>query len=197
MTTHPLMPKATAVWLIDNTILTFDQVADFCGIHALEVQALADGDVGTTMVGSNPITHNELTADEIKRCEADPAARLIIVKSNLPQPKKRSKGPKYTPVSKRGDKPDAIAYLLKNHSILTDAQITRLIGTTKNTINAVRDRTHSNISNIKAKDPVILGLCSQTELNAAVEKAEKKAAKNAPKKEAQETDREITISAGR
>ena len=173
--THPLMPKATAVWLIDNTVLTFDQIAEFCGLHALEVQALADGDVGSRIQGSNPITFNELTAEEIKRCEEDTGARLIIKKNDLPKPKKRSKGPKYTPISKRGDKPDAIAFLLKNHPELTDAQIVKLAGTTKNTINAVRDRTHANAQNIKPKDPVTLGLCSQTELNAIVEKAQKKA----------------------
>ena len=172
---HPLMPKATAVWLIDNTVLTFDQIAEFCGLHSLEIQALADGDVGSRINGSNPIVQNELTAEEIKRCEEDSNARLIIKKNDLPQPKKRSKGPKYTPISKRGDKPDAIAYLLKNHTELTDAQIVKLVGTTKNTINAVRDRTHANAQNIKPKDPVILGLCTQTELNAGVEKAQKKA----------------------
>ena len=172
---QPLMPKATAVWLIDNTVLTFDQIADFCGLHSLEVQALADGDVGSRIHGSNPIAQNELSEEEIKRCEGDTKLRLVAKTSNLPQPKKRSKGPKYTPVSKRGDKPDAIAFLLKNHSVLSDAQIVKLVGTTKNTINAVRDRTHANTANIKAKDPVTLGLCSQTELNAAVAKANKKA----------------------
>lgn len=172
---YPLMPKATAVWLIDNTVLTFDQIADFCGLHVLEVQALADGDVGSRIQGSNPITYNELTADEIKRCEADSNNSLKIKTNDLPKPKKRSKGPKYTPISKRGDKPDAIAFLLKNHPELTDAQIVKLVGTTKNTINSVRERTHANAQNIKPKDPVILGLCSQTELNAIVEKAQKKA----------------------
>jgi hypothetical protein len=169
------MPKATAVWLIENTTLTFNQIASFTNLHELEIQALADGEVGSGMVGSNPILHHELTTEEIKRCEADSAARLQMLKSNLPTPKARSKGPKYTPISKRGDKPDAIAHLLKNNPELADSQIVKLIGTTKNTINAVRERTHADMVNIKAKDPVILGLCSQTELNAAIEKAQKKA----------------------
>lgn len=175
MAQHPLMPKATAVWLIDNTVLTFDQIAEFCGLHSLEVQALADGDVGSRIQGANPIVSNELTQDEITRCEGDENSRLKIKTNDLPKPKKRSKGPKYTPISKRGDKPDAIAFLLKNHPELTDAQIVKLVGTTKNTINSVRDRTHANAQNIKPKDPVTLGLCSQVELNAVVEKAQKKA----------------------
>ena len=180
---QPLMPKATAIWLVDNTILTFKQIADFTGLHELEIQAIADGDVNSGMAGSNPIVQGELTQEEIKRCEEDSTAQLKSAQTDLPQPKKRSKGPKYTPISKRGDKPDAIAYLLRNHAVLTDAQIVKLVGTTKNTINSVRDRTHANIQNITPKDPVILGLCSQTELNAAVERAEKKAAKAAPKKD--------------
>lgn len=195
---HPLMPKATAVWLIDNTVLTFDQIAEFCGLHSLEVQALADGDVGSRINGSNPIVHNELTAEEIKRCEADAKERLQIKTNSLPKPKKRSKGPKYTPISKRGDKPDAIAFLLKNHPELTDAQIVKLVGTTKNTISAVRDRTHANSQNIKPKDPVTLGLCSQTELNAIVEKAQKKAGtyqKPAPTNDGTEPMAESTIEA--
>ncbi len=194
----PLMPKATAVWLIDNTGLTFKQIADFCGLHELEIQALADGDINAGMTGSNPIAHNELTQEEIERCEKDPSAELKMSASDLPQPKKRSKGPKYTPVSKRGDKPDAIAYLLRNHALLADSQIVKLVGTTKNTINAVRDRTHANIQNIAPKDPVILGLCSQTELNAAVEKAERKAdraAKAAAKEKAKAAASEETAAA--
>lgn len=178
--TQPLMPKATAIWLIENTILTFTQIAEFSGLHELEIQALADGDVSAGMSGSNPIVHGELTQDEIKRCEADPNAQLRMSQNNLPKPKIRSKGPKYTPISKRGDKPDAIAYILKHHSVVTDAQIVKLVGTTKNTINSVRDRTHANSANITPKDPVTLGLCSQTEMNAAIERAEKKAAKAAP-----------------
>lgn len=183
---QPLMPKATAIWLVDNTILTFKQIADFTGLHELEIQAIADGDVNPGMAGSNPIIHGELTQEEITRCEQDQGAALKTAYNDLPQPKKRSKGPKYTPISKRGDKPDAIAFLLRNHSVLTDAQIVKLVGTTKNTIASVRDRTHANIQNITPKDPVILGLCSQTELNAAIERAEKKAAKAAATKPAAE-----------
>lgn len=190
---QPLMPKATAVWLIENTTLTFNQIASFTGLHELEIQALADGEVGSGMVGSNPVLHHELTSDEIKRCEDDSTARLQMLKSNLPSPKSRSKGPKYTPISKRGDKPDAIAFLLKNNPELADSQIVKLIGTTKNTINAVRERTHADMANIKAKDPVILGLCSQTELNAAIEKAHKKAG-TSPKKD--DADNAVSQASG-
>lgn len=171
----PLMPKATAVWLIDNTTLTFEQIAEFCELHKLEVQAIADGEVGSTIVGSNPIQAGELTQEEIDRCIADPEARLKMSESNLPKPRKRAKGPRYTPVSKRGDKPDAIAWLLKKYPELSDAQISKIVGTTKPTINAVRDKTHANTPNIKPRDPVMLGLCKQDELNKVIEKARKKA----------------------
>lgn len=168
----PLMPKASAVWLIENTALTFEQIGDFCKLHALEVQALADEE-GARIVGQSPITSGELTSEEIERCEKDPKNILVMKKTDLPQPRLRSKGPKYTPVSKRGDKPDAIAYLLKNHAELSDPQITKLVGTTKNTINAVRDRTHSNIANIRPRSPVDLSLCTYVELEAALDKARK------------------------
>lgn len=168
----PLMPKAVAVWLIENTTLTFEQIADFCKLHMLEVQTLADEE-GPRIVGQSPISSNELTREEIERCEKDPKNILVMKKSDLPQPKQRSKGPKYTPVSKRGDKPDAIAFLLKTHAELSDNQITKLIGTTKNTINSIRERTHSNISNIKPRHPVDLGLCTYSELELALEKAHK------------------------
>lgn len=168
----PLMPKAVAVWLIENTALTFEQIADFCKLHTLEVQTLADEE-GPRIVGQSPIASNELTQEEIERCEKDPKTILVMKKSDLPQPKQRSKGPKYTPVSKRGDKPDAIAYILKHHAELSDNQITKLIGTTKNTINAIRERTHSNISNIRPRHPVDLGLCTYGELEKALEKAHK------------------------
>ncbi len=171
----PLMPKATAVWLIDNTTLTFEQIAEFCDLHKLEVQAIADGEVGSTIGGSNPVQAGELTQEEIDRCIADPEARLEMSESNLPKPRKRAKGPRYTPVSKRGDKPDAIAWLLKKYPELSDAQISKIVGTTKPTINAVRDKTHANTPNIKPRDPVMLGLCKQDELNKAIEKARKKA----------------------
>ena len=168
----PSMPKVTAVWLIENTALTFEQIAKFCGLHNLEVQALADED-GIKITGQSPITEKILTREEIERCEADTNAELEFLKSSLPQPTARSKGPRYTPVSKRGDKPDAIAWLLKNHPELKDSQIVKLIGTTKNTLNAIRERTHANISNIRAQSPLDLQLCTYDELNKAVDKARK------------------------
>ena len=173
----PLMPKATAVWLVDNTTLTFDQIAEFCGLHPLEVQGIADGEVAAGIRGMDPVNSNELTRAEIERCEKDPKGRLQASKSELPQPKKRTKGPRYTPVAKRQDKPDGIAWLLRHHPELKDSQISRLIGTTKNTILAVRERTHWNSANIRPRDPVLLGLCNQTDLNAAVTKARKAAEK--------------------
>src|SRR3954469_853505 len=165
--TLPLMPKATAVWLIEKTALTFTQIADFCGMHTLEVQAIADGEVAQGIVGYDPLGKGQLTAEEIRRCEADPAARLRLAQTSIPTPKKL-KGARYTPVAKRNDRPDGIAFLLRNYPQLTDAQIAKLMGTTKDTIQKVRDRTHWNSANIKPRDPVILGLCSQTDLNAAI-----------------------------
>ena len=184
----PLMPKATAVWLIDNSSLSFDQVAEFCGLHPLEVQGIADGEVAVGIQGMDPVLAGELTREEIKRCEGDPAARLVMAKSDLPQPSKRTKGPRYTPVAKRQDKPDGIAWLVRHHPELKDSQVARLIGTTKTTIQAVRDRSHWNSPNIRPRDPVLLGLCSQVDLNAAVEKARKAAEKagiTLPKPEAE------------
>ncbi len=170
---HPLMPKATAVWLIDNTGLTFRQIAEFCGLHDLEVQAIADGDVAIGMQGLDPVTAGELTDEEIERCAADPNGVLQKAQATVPLPKARNKGARYTPVSKRQDRPDGIAWLLKNYPELTDAQLCKLVGTTKPTINAVRDGTHWNSANIKAGDPVQLGLCSHAELDDAVRKARK------------------------
>ena len=144
-----LMPKATAVWLIDNTTLTFDQVAEFTGLHMLEVQAIADGEVAPGMQGMDPVANGQLTAEEVARCETDQTARLQILVSDLPEPVIRQKGPRYTPVSKRADKPDAIAWLLRHHPELSDAQVGRLIGTTKPTIQAIRDRSHWNSSNLR------------------------------------------------
>ena len=169
--TQLLMPKATAVWLIDNTGLSFDQIADLCSLHPLEVQSIADGETGIGIQGYDPVQNGQLTSAEIERCEADPSARLVLAESDLPTPSRRTKGPRYVPVARRGDKPDAIAWLLKHHPELTDAQIGKLIGTTKETIGKVRDRSHWNISNITAKHPAMLGLCSQPDLNAAIEKA--------------------------
>jgi hypothetical protein len=177
MSNRPLMPKATAVWLVENTSLTFEQIAEFCGLHALEVQGIADGEVASGIQGMDPVANNQLTKAEIDLCQQDPKRRLRLAKQDLPQPAKRTKGPRYTPVAKRQDKPDAIAWLLRNHPELKESQIVKLIGTTKTTIQAVRDRTHWNSQNIRARDPVLLGLCTQSELNQFVEKARKDAEK--------------------
>ncbi|WP_193188487.1 DUF1013 domain-containing protein [Nisaea sediminum] len=168
---QPLMPKATAVWLIDNTALSFEQIADFCGLHALEVQAIADGEVSYGIQGIDPILNGQVAREEIDKAQADPNYRMKLQVSTLPKPQARSKGPKYVPVSKRGDKPDAIAWLVKHHPELKDAQVAKLVGTTKDTINKVRDRTHWNSQNITARHPVLLGLCSQMDLDQAVTKA--------------------------
>jgi hypothetical protein len=174
----PLMPKATAVWLVENTTLNFNQIADFCGLHELEIQAIADGEVATGMQGLNPINTHELTADEIKRCQADPDAKLKMTqRDDLPAPVARQKGPRYTPVAKRQDKPDAIAWLVKTHPELTDAQIAKLIGTTKSTIAKVRDRSHWNMQNIRPRHPLELGLCSSRDLTAAVGLAQRRKAR--------------------
>ncbi len=166
--TQPLMPKATAVWLIDKTSLTFEQVADFVGMHPLEVQAIADGEVAQGIIGYDPVLNGQLSREEIARCESDPALRLNIQASTLPVPTARGKGARYTPVSKRNDRPDAIAWLIRHHPNLSDIAVGKLLGTTKETIAKVRDRTHWNSANIKPRDPVILGLCSQSDLNAAL-----------------------------
>jgi hypothetical protein len=162
------MPKATAVWLVDNTTLTFDQIAAFCALHALEVQAIADGEVAPGMHGLDPLANGQLTKEEIARCEADGSAELEMAKPNVPLPKVRQKGARYTPISKRQDRPDAIAWLLRNYPELSDAQISRMIGTTKPTINAVRDKTHHNTTNIKPQSPVYLGLCTPDDLEKMV-----------------------------
>lgn len=168
--TELLMPKATAVWLVENTGITFEQIGAFTGLHAIEVQALADEDIGRGIVGRSPIDNGELTKEEIEKAQADPSYELKLEKRSLPAVKVRSKGPRYTPVSKRGDKPDAIAYILKHHPEISDAQITKLVGTTKPTIQRVRDRTHPNGSAIRPKHPVDLGLCSYKELEASSNK---------------------------
>ena len=169
--TLPLMPKATAVWLVENTSLSFDQIGEFCGLHALEVQAIADGEVAVQMVGLDPIANGQLTLEEIERCQKDPKARLQIAKQAHPIELVKRSGPRYTPIAKRQDKPDAIAWLTKNHPELSDGQISKLVGTTKPTIQAVRDRTHWNSSNIKPRHPVALGLCTMEMLEAAVKRA--------------------------
>jgi hypothetical protein len=173
----PLMPKATAVWLIDKTSLSFEQIAAFTGMHPLEIQAIADGEVAVGIVGHDPIASGQLTREEIARCEADPSARLRLAESTVVLPKPKGKAARYTPVAKRNDRPDGIAWLLRNFPMLSDQQISKLLGTTKETIAKVRDKTHWNSANIKPRDPVILGLCTQTDLNrevqAAIEKAER------------------------
>jgi hypothetical protein len=162
------MPKATAVWLVENTSLTFEQIADFCELHPLEIQAIADGEVANQMQGLDPVANGQTTADEIARCQTDPLSRLKLSPQALPPQVYKHKGPRYTPIAKRQDKPDAIAFLLKSHPELSDGQISRLIGTTKPTIAAVRDRTHWNSANIKPRHPVELGLCTFAELEGAV-----------------------------
>jgi uncharacterized protein len=169
--TMPLMPKATAVWLVENTSLTFDQIGEFCGLHALEVQAIADGEVAVQMQGLDPIANGQLTLEELERCQKDPATRLKLAKEAVPLTVVKHKGPRYTPIAKRQDKPDAIAWLIKSHPELSDGQISKLIGTTKPTIQAVRDRSHWNSTNIKPRHPVALGLCTLAELDAMVARA--------------------------
>ncbi|WP_100260129.1 DUF1013 domain-containing protein [Qipengyuania seohaensis] len=170
----PLMPHATATWLVDNTGLSFEQIAEFCGLHILEVQAMADDLASSKYTGRDPLHSGELTQGEIEKGQADPEYRLKMQRA--PVAVSRTKGPRYTPVSKRQDKPDGIAWLLRSHPEVSDAQISKLIGTTRNTITAIRERSHWNIQNIQPKDPVTLGLCSQRELDAVVAKA----AKNKP-----------------
>ncbi|HUL09798.1 MAG TPA: cell cycle transcriptional regulator TrcR [Candidatus Acidoferrum sp.] len=178
-----LMPKATAVWLVNNTTLTFEQIAEFCGLHSLEVQGIADGEVAIGIVGLDPTLNGQLTKEEIARCEADSTQRLKMEKPSIPLPAPRTKGPRYTPVAKRQDKPDAVAWLVRHHPELSDAQISKLIGTTKQTIAAVRDRSHWNFANLRPRDPVLLGLCTQSDLNAAVIRARKALEKSAAVKE--------------
>lgn len=168
---QPLMPKATAVWLIDKTALTFEQIADFVGMHPLEIQAIADGEVAQGIIGYDPVSNGQLTREEIARCETDSTARLAMLAPSLPVPKARGKGGRYTPVSKRNDRPDAIAWMLRHYGQLSDTQIGKLLGTTKETIAKVRDRTHWNSANIKPRDPVILGLCTQSDLNDLIRSA--------------------------
>ena len=173
-TTLPLMPKATAVWLVENTSLSFEQIADFCKLHPLEVKGIADGEVAQGIKGLDPITTSQLTRDEIGKGEADSNYRLLLLtpKVEVPEPKAK-KGPRYTPVSKRQDRPNAILWLVRNHPELKDSQIMRLVGTTKSTIESVRGRTHWNAQNLQPLDPVTLGLCSQTDLDHEVRRAAK------------------------
>lgn len=173
-----LMPKATAVWLIDNTVLTFGQIADFTGLTEIEIEALANEDIGKGLVGRNPIDNKELSQASLDECQDNPEASLKHATSNLPPVRVRSKGPRYTPVSKRADKPNAVAYILKHFSDITDAQIVKLIGTTKPTINSIRERTHADMSSLTPRHPVDLGLCTYKEFDAIYEKALKDAGKD-------------------
>lgn len=182
---RPLMPKATAVWLVDNTSLSFEQIADFCGLHPLEVKGIADEDVAKGIKGQDPVSSGQLTREMIEEAEKNPKVRLKMAAPKHKMPAvKQKKAPRYTPVSKRQDKPDAVYWILRNHPEFADADIIKLIGTTKATIQKIRDRSHWNATNIKAVDPVTAGLCSQLELDLAVtraaakrERADKRAAK--------------------
>ena len=167
----PLMPQATAVWLVENTSLSFQQVGDFCGLHMLEVQGIADEEVATGIKGKNPIASGELTAENIKECEENNKKSLILAKSNVISYSKKKKSPRYTPLSRRQDRPNAISWVLKFHPEMSDGQISKLIGTTKFTITQIRERTHWNIANVSPKDPVMLGLCKQNDLAEAISKA--------------------------
>jgi uncharacterized protein len=177
----PIMAKATAVWLVDNTTLSFKQIADFCDLHELEVQGIADGDVATGVKGFDPVSNNQLTHEEIQAGEKSPLHKLKLKYYAAAVGEEKRRGPRYTPLSKRQDRPASILWLVKFHPELSDAQVSKLVGTTKPTIQAIRERTHWNISNIQPIDPVALGLCKQSELDLAVNKAAaKKAAEGAP-----------------
>ena len=172
----PIMAKATAVWLVDNTTLSFKQIGDFCDLHELEVQGIADGDVAVGVKGFDPVANNQLTTDEIAAAEKDPNRPLTLKFNAAAVGEEKRRGPRYTPLSKRQDRPASILWLVKFHPELTDAQISKLIGTTKPTIQTIRERTHWNVQNIQPIDPVALGLCKQSELDAAVQKAAAKKA---------------------
>ena len=169
--TLPLMPQATAGWLVENTSLSFQQVGDFCGLHVLEVQGIADEEVATGIKGKNPIASGELTIENIRECEENNKKPLILIKSSNTTSSKKKKSPRYTPLSRRQDRPNAISWVLKFHPEMSDGQISKLIGTTKFTINQIRERTHWNIANVSPKDPVMLGLCKQNDLTSAISKA--------------------------
>jgi hypothetical protein len=173
MATQLLMPKATAVWLVDNTSLSFDQIAAFASLHPLEVQGIADGDVAAGIMGVNPLQNGQLTREEIEKAEADPAYRMKLSDPKVRVPTAKRKGPRYTPISRRNERPGAIKWLLRNHPELKDAQIMRLVGTTKSTIDSVREGSHWNTANITAMEPVTLGLCSQIDLDLEVKRASK------------------------
>ena len=170
----PLMPKATAIWLVENTSLSFKQIANFCGMHELEIKGIADGEVGAGIKGLNPITNKQLTKEEIERCSNDTETDLqIIVNEVSTKTEQSKKKKKYTPLSKRQDRPDAVYWLIRNHPELKDSQVAKLVGSTKSTIDAIRNRTHWNMANIRPQDPIGLGLCRQIELDEAIAKAER------------------------
>ena len=186
----PLMPKATAIWLVENTSLSFRQIANFCGMHELEIKGIADGEVGAGIKGLNPITNNQLTKEEIERCSNDSDLELKIITNEISAKTEQSKKKKkYTPLSKRQDRPDAVYWLIRNHPELKDSQVARLVGSTKSTIDAIRNRTHWNMANIRPQDPIGLGLCRQIELDEAIAKAERSMKRAQKKKEKEERDR--------
>jgi hypothetical protein len=190
----PLMPKATAVWLVDNTSLTFEQIAEFCGLHVLEVKGIADGDVAHGIKGMDPISSGQLTREEIAKAERDSSYRLKLAEPKVEVPEVKTKrGPRYTPVSRRQDRPNAILWLLKNHPELKDSQIMRLVGTTKPTIIAIRERSHWNSGSLVAQDPVALSLCSQIDLDAEVKKAAARLARERHEVEVAEPPRGGTL----
>jgi hypothetical protein len=184
-----LMPKATAVWLVDNSSLTFEQIADFCGLHPLEVKGIADGEVARDIRGADPISNGQLTREELDHGQSDPAYHMKAQKSRHAEMlKPQRKGSRYTPVSRRQDRPDAIAWFVRNHPEVTDAQISKALGTTKSTIDQVRNRTHWNATNVKPVDPVSLGLVTQMELDALVKKAAEKRARDDAKRKVDEPE---------
>lgn len=188
-----LMPKATAVWLVDNTSLTFRQIANFCGLHELEVKGIADGDVAQGIKGMDPIVSGQIARDELERAQEDSSYQIKLAEAKVEIPEiKTKRGPRYTPVSRRQDRPDAISWLLRNHPEMTDGQVTKLVGTTKPTIQTIRDRTHWNSPNIKPVDPVTLALCSQIELDEAVQKAARRVARERQREE-KEADKSGTL----
>ena len=181
--TLPLMPKATAIWLVENTALTFKQIADFCGMHELEIKGIADGEVGMGIKGLNPISTNQLTKEEIEKAAIDPEHSLELIQNEITiQTERDPKQKKYTPLSKRQERPDAISWLLRNHPELKDSQVAKLVGSTKNMVVSIKNKTNWNMSNIRPQDPVGLGLCKQVDLDEALEKAERSQKRAAKKK---------------
>ena len=181
--TLPLMPKATAIWLVENTALTFKQIADFCGMHELEIKGIADGEVGMGIKGLNPISTNQLTKEEIEKASNDPEHSLELIQNEITiQTERDPKQKKYTPLSKRQERPDAISWLLRNHPELKDSQVAKLVGSTKNMVVSIKNKTNWNMSNIRPQDPVGLGLCKQVDLDDALEKAERSQKRAAKKK---------------